>query len=151
MLFQMRGLQDGELWAAAKWRAAGASEGVSYKPEGRGVAASALVALVAHGCPLSRRSGKSRSATRVGYLEAVAWTNQENDASGSTGTIYWEGAVQAFEGDKPIGRGYLESDGLRREDAAVAARRRPMFCCDSRGGNLVQLALLLFSSNRDFR
>jgi predicted secreted hydrolase len=37
--------------------------------------------------------------------------DQELDARGSTGTIYWEGAVRAFRGGSEIGRGYLELTG----------------------------------------
>lgn len=38
--------------------------------------------------------------------------DQENDTRGTTGTIYWEGAVFVFdEQDRPIGRGYLELTG----------------------------------------
>jgi predicted secreted hydrolase len=38
--------------------------------------------------------------------------DQENDARGSTGTIYWEGAVRVFdEHGRQIGRGYLELTG----------------------------------------
>jgi predicted secreted hydrolase len=38
--------------------------------------------------------------------------DQENDARGSTGTLYWEGAVRAFdEQGREIGRGYLELTG----------------------------------------
>jgi predicted secreted hydrolase len=37
--------------------------------------------------------------------------DQELDARASTGTIYWEGAVRAFEGNNEIGRGYLELTG----------------------------------------
>ncbi|HEX4928863.1 MAG TPA: carotenoid 1,2-hydratase [Burkholderiales bacterium] len=37
--------------------------------------------------------------------------DQELDARASTGTIYWEGAVRAFSGDKQVGRGYLELTG----------------------------------------
>jgi len=38
--------------------------------------------------------------------------DQENDARGSTGTLYWEGAVRAFdERGRAIGRGYLELTG----------------------------------------
>jgi predicted secreted hydrolase len=40
--------------------------------------------------------------------------DQELDARASTGTIYWEGAVRAFEGDKPVGKGYLELTGYWR-------------------------------------
>jgi predicted secreted hydrolase len=37
--------------------------------------------------------------------------DQELDARASTGTIYWEGAVRAYRGDAPVGRGYLELVG----------------------------------------
>jgi predicted secreted hydrolase len=38
--------------------------------------------------------------------------DQENDARASTGTLYWEGAVRAFdERGRPVGRGYLELTG----------------------------------------
>jgi predicted secreted hydrolase len=38
--------------------------------------------------------------------------DQENDARSSTGTLYWEGAVRAFdESGQAIGRGYLELTG----------------------------------------
>jgi len=38
--------------------------------------------------------------------------DQENDARASTGTLYWEGAVRAFdERGRAIGRGYLELTG----------------------------------------
>lgn len=38
--------------------------------------------------------------------------DQENDARGSTGTIYWEGAVRAYdETGRAIGKGYLELTG----------------------------------------
>jgi predicted secreted hydrolase len=37
--------------------------------------------------------------------------DQELDARASTGTIYWEGAVRAHEGQRAVGRGYLELTG----------------------------------------
>lgn len=38
--------------------------------------------------------------------------DQENDASASTGTVYWEGAVRVYdERERPLGRGYLELTG----------------------------------------
>jgi predicted secreted hydrolase len=40
--------------------------------------------------------------------------DQELDARASTGTIYWEGAVRAFEGEREAGRGYLELTGYWR-------------------------------------
>jgi predicted secreted hydrolase len=40
--------------------------------------------------------------------------DQELDARASTGTIYWEGAVRAFSGERQVGRGYLELTGYWR-------------------------------------
>jgi len=43
--------------------------------------------------------------------------DQEIDASRSTQTVYWEGAVEAIDSGtgKPIGRGYLELTGYLRK------------------------------------
>jgi len=40
--------------------------------------------------------------------------DQELDSRASTGTIYWEGAVRAFAGERLAGRGYLELTGYWR-------------------------------------
>jgi predicted secreted hydrolase len=40
--------------------------------------------------------------------------DQELDSRASTGTIYWEGAVRAFAGERLVGRGYLELTGYWR-------------------------------------
>ena len=37
--------------------------------------------------------------------------DQENDTRLSTGAIYWEGAVRAYDGPAEVGRGYLELTG----------------------------------------
>ena len=37
--------------------------------------------------------------------------DQELDVRASTGNIYWEGAVRALAGDRPVGRGYVELTG----------------------------------------
>lgn len=113
MMFQMRGPQDTELWAAAKLRPAGAAEAISYNPE------------AVEWEPL-----RHWRSSRTGVRYPVEWQvtvgdrvltlrplmdDQENDASGSTGTIYWEGAVRAFENGKPVGRGYLEMTGYAQK------------------------------------
>ena len=66
------------------------------------------------------------TSPRTGIAYPVAWTlragarefelrplmdDQENDARLSTGAIYWEGAVRAFESGGLVGRGYLELTG----------------------------------------
>jgi predicted secreted hydrolase len=51
---------------------------------------------------------------RAGGSEFVlepAMDDQELDARASTGTVYWEGAVRAREGERIAGRGYLELTG----------------------------------------
>jgi predicted secreted hydrolase len=40
--------------------------------------------------------------------------DQELDSRASTGTIYWEGAVRAFQGNALAGKGYLELTGYWR-------------------------------------
>ncbi len=37
--------------------------------------------------------------------------DQELDSRASTGTVYWEGAVRAFDEEREVGRGYLELTG----------------------------------------
>jgi predicted secreted hydrolase len=37
--------------------------------------------------------------------------DQELDSRMSTGTIYWEGAVTAYQDKERVGRGYLELTG----------------------------------------
>lgn len=108
MMFQMRGEQASELWAAAKWRAA--NQTITYKPQ-----------------DVQWQPLRYWRSPRTGIRYPVEWQvtvgervltlrplmdDQENDARGSTGTIYWEGAVRAFDADnKPLGRGYLELTG----------------------------------------
>ena len=69
---------------------------------------------------------RSWKSPRTGIAYPVAWRlhagarelelaplmdDQENDARLSTGAIYWEGAVRAYESARPVGRGYLELTG----------------------------------------
>ena len=51
-----------------------------------------------------------RAGARTFDLEPLL-DDQENDTRFSTGALYWEGAVRAFEHGRPIGRGYLELTG----------------------------------------
>jgi predicted secreted hydrolase len=50
-------------------------------------------------------------AGMVDYLLEPLMDDQELDASASTGTVYWEGAVRASEAGREAGRGYLELTG----------------------------------------
>jgi predicted secreted hydrolase len=71
-------------------------------------------------------AGRQWSSPRTGTAYPIEWQivagdrtlalrplmpDQENDARLSTGAIYWEGAVTAFENDARVGRGYLELTG----------------------------------------
>jgi predicted secreted hydrolase len=51
-----------------------------------------------------------RAGSREFDLEPLL-DDQENDTRLSTGAIYWEGAVRAYEQRRPAGRGYLELTG----------------------------------------
>jgi predicted secreted hydrolase len=69
---------------------------------------------------------RSWKSPRTGITYPVAWRlqagarelelaplmdDQENDARLSTGAIYWEGAIRAYESGRAVGRGYLELTG----------------------------------------
>ncbi|GIX28726.1 MAG: carotenoid 1,2-hydratase [Burkholderiales bacterium] len=73
--------------------------------------------------------GRRWASPRSGISYPVEWTvrtgplelklrplmdDQENDARASTGTLYWEGAVEALEAGRLVGRGYLELTGYGR-------------------------------------
>ena len=51
-----------------------------------------------------------RAGNREFDLEPLL-DDQENDTRLSTGAIYWEGAVRAYEEHRAVGRGYLEMTG----------------------------------------
>jgi predicted secreted hydrolase len=57
--------------------------------------------------PIEMKVTSGKTALRLVPL----MDDQELDARASTGTIYWEGAVRAFDGAKEVGRGYLELTG----------------------------------------
>lgn len=109
MALQMRDTRGGEYWAAATIR--DAKGGV------RTLAPSDVDWQVTRRWR-SPRTGidypvevRVRAGERLIRLRPLL-DDQENDARGSTGTIYWEGAVRAFdEADRHIGKGYLELTG----------------------------------------
>jgi len=72
------------------------------------------------------RAGRRWVSPRTGVTYPVQWRvragnrefdleplldDQENDTRLSTGAIYWEGAVRAYEQRRQVGRGYLELTG----------------------------------------
>lgn len=50
-------------------------------------------------------------AGELGLTLEPLMDDQELDSRGTTGAVYWEGAVTALQGGKPVGRGYLELTG----------------------------------------
>jgi predicted secreted hydrolase len=120
MAFQVRDLQGVRRWAAGTVRSAPSAtedgfESVRLRPV-------PLRPEEIEWQPLRRwrspRTGveypigwRVRAGSRVFILRPLL-DDQENDARGSTGTLYWEGAVSAEdERGEPLGRGYLELTG----------------------------------------
>lgn len=111
-ILQMRHTAGGELWAYATERGAGGAAATrrAYDPD-----------------EIHWTALRTWRSPRTGVTYPVEWKisvgertivlkplmdDQENDARGSTGTLYWEGAVRAFdEQGQEVGRGYLELTG----------------------------------------
>ncbi|HYM35794.1 MAG TPA: lipocalin-like domain-containing protein [Steroidobacteraceae bacterium] len=108
MAFRMRDLHGGSSWSNATWRKAIrtstiAPKDISWTP-------------IQHW--RSPRTGVDYPVAwriRVGALEFTLrplMSDQESDARGSVGILYWEGAVEVFDAkEKSIGDGYLELTG----------------------------------------
>jgi predicted secreted hydrolase len=107
---QMRGTNGGRLWAFGTRRSAGSPQTATLAPH-----------------EINWTALRRWRSPRTGVTYPVEWRieaggrtirleplmdDQESDARGSTGTLYWEGAVRALDehGNK-IGRGYLELTG----------------------------------------
>ncbi len=108
MAFRIRSKSGTVFWAGGGWRDAGgrvhilAPGEVRFEPLRRWRSPRTDVAY-----PVAMRVHAGR---RVFVLEPMM-DDQELDSRASTGTIYWEGAVIAREGDRVAGRGYLELTG----------------------------------------
>lgn len=108
--FRIRGGQGEPMWAAATSRSSPSGSATAFSPAD--VEWSALRRW------RSPRTGieypiewKVRIADRTLLLRPLL-DDQENDARSSTGTLYWEGAVRAYdESGSLVGRGYLELTG----------------------------------------
>ena len=108
MAFRIRGLDGKPRWAGGTFRSAdGATQ----------ILGAADVDFRAERRWLSPRTGIDypvewtvRAGTRAIHLQPLL-DDQENDTRLSTGAIYWEGAVRAYEQDQLAGRGYLELTG----------------------------------------
>jgi predicted secreted hydrolase len=109
MAFRMRDSRDAQRWAGATWREPGRN------------------ARAFESADIEWRALRRWRSARTGVAYPVEWQvrigertitlrplldDQENDARGSTGTLYWEGPVRAYdEADRYIGKGYLELTG----------------------------------------
>jgi len=108
MAFRMRGAHSEPRWAGGTLRS-GDGKVQTFEPS-----------------DIEFRAGRRWLSPQTGISYPVQWSvraggrqidleplldNQENDTRLSTGAIYWEGAVRAFEGHQPVGRGYLELTG----------------------------------------
>jgi predicted secreted hydrolase len=108
MAFRIRGLDGSARWAGGSLRAGDGSLQVLGLAD---------VHFVAEREWTSPRTGirypvqwRVSAGPRVFEIRPLL-DDQENDTRLSTGAIYWEGAVRAYEGDRLSGRGYLELTG----------------------------------------
>jgi predicted secreted hydrolase len=108
MAFQIRGLDGKPRWAGGTIRR-GDGTAQNLKAE-----------------DVEFRARRRWTSPRTGIAYPVEWTiradgkelilmplfdDQENDTRLSTGAIYWEGAVRAFDENRQVGHGYLELTG----------------------------------------
>ncbi len=111
MAFRIRDRQGKPYWSAATVRAAdgktqtSAQAAVEFTVERRWRSPTTAVSY-----PVS---DLVRIGARSFELQPLL-DDQENDTRASSGAIYWEGAVAAFENQRPVGRGYLELTGYDR-------------------------------------
>jgi predicted secreted hydrolase len=108
MAFRIRGSSGEPRWAGATLRA---SDGTT---EILGPADVQFAPLRSWTSPRTGIRYPLEWRIRVGAREfelAPLMDDQENDTRLSTGAIYWEGAVRAYEAHRQVGRGYLELTG----------------------------------------
>ena len=111
MAFRMRDKQGGTLWAGGSLRAADGRVRVLAPNEVR------FEPLRRWRSPRTQTEYPVVLRVRAGDLEfelEPMMDDQELDSRASTGTIYWEGAVSAKSGGRPLGSGYLELTGYWR-------------------------------------
>jgi predicted secreted hydrolase len=108
MAFRIRGAQGEQRWAGGTFR------GSDGKVQILGPADVEFQPGRSWTSPRTRISypvqWRVRAGSRELELEPLL-DDQENDTRLSTGAIYWEGAVRAYEQRRIVGRGYLELTG----------------------------------------
>jgi predicted secreted hydrolase len=108
MAFRMRGTDGQPIWAAATLRTptgaitAAAPEEVAFEPLRRWPSPRTGINY-----PVAWRV---RVGARTIEIQPLM-DDQELDSRRSTGAVYWEGAVRAWEEGREVGRGYLEMTG----------------------------------------
>jgi predicted secreted hydrolase len=108
MAFRIRGAQGEQRWAGGTLRGSDGKVQILQPAD------------------IAFRAGRHWVSPRTGIGYPVRWSvraadreidleplldDQENDTRLSTGAIYWEGAVRAYEKSRIVGRGYLELTG----------------------------------------
>jgi len=108
MAFRIRGPQEEQRWAGGTYRSGDGQVQILQPAD------------------IEFRARRQWTSPRTGTSYPVEWSvrvglrkidlkplldDQENDTRLSTGAIYWEGAVSAYEQRRLIGRGYLELTG----------------------------------------
>ena len=108
MAFRIRGKDGEDVWAGATWRGAGGDTrsfppgDVEFQPLRRWRSPRTGAEY-----PIAMRI----TAGDLAFDLEPLMDDQELDARGSTGTVYWEGAVRVRANGKELGRGYLELTG----------------------------------------
>jgi predicted secreted hydrolase len=108
MAFRIRGKDGGTLWAG------GALRGADGRQRNLRPADVRFTAIRRWRSPRSGADYPVAVLVEAGGLALVIdplMDDQELDARASTGTVYWEGAVRARQGEELAGQGYLELTG----------------------------------------
>ncbi len=108
MAFQIRAKTGAKLWAHASLRDA-AGKLTQYAPEQVSFAAQAHWRSPRTGTDYPVATTLTTGATR--WQIAPLQQDQELDSRGSTGAVYWEGAVTVSRDGVAAGRAYLELTG----------------------------------------
>jgi predicted secreted hydrolase len=108
MAFRMRDRAGAPLWAGGTFRGSDAKTR-SFEPGEVRFSAQRRWRSPRTGVeyPVSMQVGVGEET----YALEPMMDDQELDSRASTGTVYWEGAVQAVRSGREVGRGYLELTG----------------------------------------